>query len=747
MGVTAIAAVNRSQAYARRYASARDILSGSRKAKRNRAAKKGERTLKQLAADMKSRGFGEERIKYTVAQAAKARGMSDAEVRKEGFDPTKLPTLGRPAAPAKKKAAAKAAPKEKKVARTTRKKAKKKVAKKKVAKRRPAAKKKVAKKKVAKRRPAAKKKVAKKKVAKKRVAKRRPAAKKKVAKKRVTKRRAAPKKKVAKKKTKRVIAMKKLSPEAKAAKAAKKQAAYIKKCEREARKAAREAKKKELRLKKARKTRADNKKRKARIAKAQKKLRQRRTVKGRRVYPGNLWAPTVKITGANVKDAYVYQTRAGTLRKIPFHALAGYATKRELKKVLDDKSAELSPERERISKLYTRVVKRREREAERMRKRGGIFVPNRRRGRAKTRALTFEEWESMKQNKRRRRRKRRKTKARKTYTRKNLTAKQRAALAKGRRKAASRKVRRNRVTQAAANPRRKRRRRKATRRPRAVYRSYRRNQALAGSYQNQLMQALKLGGVITAGYLVHRALTKVVQQSVLADTKYGELISGALVAAVGVPLSVKVAPGDSKLVSAGMMVSLVQSGVMALLGVVDTQGTISSYLNGLGFGSSYGNRPGSMLSGMGSYYEFTPHQQFGEYMQTSGLGQIQQAAAGMGQLRQAAAGMGQLTQAAAGAGEYLAVGAEGIGEYEEVTPEYTRPVPVDEGISPDLSTAEQALSVAEAAAGIGGAMGQYEGVAAQSTVNPTGYAMPIKDAPAGSRSGVFAGKGVFGPTS
>jgi hypothetical protein len=739
MGVTAIAAVNRSQAYARRYASARNILSGSRRTKRNRPAKKGERTLKQLGADMKARGFGDERILYSVASAAKARSMSDAEIRKEGYDPAKLPTLGRPAAPAKKKAATKAAPKEKKVARTTRKKtkkkvAKKKVAKKRVAKRRPAAKKKVAKKRVTKRRPA------KKKVAKKKVTKRRPAAKKKVAKKRVTRRRPA-KRKVAKKKTKRVIAMKKLSPEAKAAKKAKAAAAYVKKCEREARKAAREVKKKELRLKKARKTREDNKKRKARISKAGKKLRYRRTAKGRRVYPGGLWAPTVKITASQVKDAYVYQTRAGTLRKIPFHSLAGYATKRALKKVLDDKSAELSPERERITKLYDRVVKRREREAERMRKRGGIFVPNRRRGRAKTRALTFEEWESMKQNKRRRRRKRRKTstKARKTYTRKNLSARQRAALAKGRRKAASRrKVRRNPVTQAAANKRRKRR--KSSRKPRAVYRSYRRNQALAGSYQKQLMQALKLGGVITAGYLVHRALSKVVQQSVFANTQYGGLISGVLVAAVGVPLSVKVAPGDSKLVSAGMMVSLVQAGIMELLNVVDTNGSISQYLSG------YGDRPGSMLSGMGSYYEFTPHQQFGEYMQTSGLGQLQQAAAGMGQIQQAAAGMGQLTQAAAGAGEYLAVGAEGIGEYEEVTPEYTRPIPVDEGISPDLSSAEHALSVSEAAAGVGG-MGQYGGVPAMSTVNPTGYAMPVKDAPAGSRSGVFAGKGVFGPTS
>ncbi len=735
MGVTSIASVNPSEAYQRRYATARNLLVG-----RRRVARKNLRTLKSIESDMRRVGHDDQRILAAVAAAAKARKMTAAQIRSEGFDPAKLGMkAGAPGA-----AKAKAAPKKaaKKTAKKTAKKAKKetkvakktkkKVAKKKVAKKK--AKRKVAKKKVAKKR-VTKKKVAKKKVARKKVA-RKKVAKKKVARKKVARKKTT-KKKVAKKKVARKKTRRKLTPKQRLAKKQRELAKAQRECDREARKALRTYKKKQAAAKRATVSRKQAAAQKRRASKAKAKLRKRK--KSPRIYAGRFWAPTVRIGAANALDAYVYESRAGTLKKIPFYALAGYRTKAQMKKVIDG-GPEFEKEQRRITKLYDRVVARREKAADRMRKRGGIFVPNRRRGAAKTRALTFEEWESMKSNKRRRRRKGRKSRK---YSR-NLTARQRAALAKGRRMAARRgkAVKRNRVTQAAANPRRGRKRRKVTRQYRPRYKSYRRNQAFAkaGSYQDQLLTALKLGGVITAGYLVHRALTNVVKQNVFKETQYGELLSGALVAAVGVPLSVKVAPGDSKLVSAGMMVSLVQAGVMALLEKVDTQGTITAYLSG------YGDRPGSAFSGLGSYYEFTPHQQMGEYYQTSGLGQFSQAAAGMGQLTQAAAGMGQLTQAAAGAGEYLAVGAEGIGEYEEVTPEYTRPIPVDEGISPDLSTAEAALSMSEAAAGVGG-MGQYGDVPAVSTVNPTGFANPVKDGPAGTRAGTFAGKeGIFGKT-
>ena len=152
---------------------------------------------------------------------------------------------------------------------------------------------------------------------------------------------------------------------------------------------------------------------------------------------------------------------------------------------------------------------------------------------------------------------------------------------------------------------------------------------------------------------------------------------------------------------------------------------------------------------MGSYYEIPqPTSGFGQPMvmqAAAGMGQpmLAQAAAGMGQpmLTQAAAGMGnaQLTQAAAGTGEYIAYGASAIGEYDEA-PVSSIGFHTNEGIYPNLHSAEQALSVAEAAAGVGSAE-----IPLQSTVNPTMIADPISDLPGGSRAGVFqGGDGIFG---
>jgi hypothetical protein len=135
---------------------------------------------------------------------------------------------------------------------------------------------------------------------------------------------------------------------------------------------------------------------------------------------------------------------------------------------------------------------------------------------------------------------------------------------------------------------------------------------------------------------------------------------------------------------------------------------------------------------------------------------VTQAAAGMGmqplhlnQLTQAAAGYGNnsmdgddspiVTQAAAGTGQFMAYGIQGVGEYDEVGTS-VQPMTMDEGIAPNLHSAEQALSVAEAAAGVGSL-----DVPLQSTVNPTVIADPIDELPGGSRSGVFqGGDGIFG---
>jgi hypothetical protein len=206
--------------------------------------------------------------------------------------------------------------------------------------------------------------------------------------------------------------------------------------------------------------------------------------------------------------------------------------------------------------------------------------------------------------------------------------------------------------------------------------------------------------------------------------------------------------------------------------VVPVEDGLSAYPNaeGKAYGSYYEFSPHEVFpaSGMGEYYEL-PQAGMGEYYEQLGahpmdLDQVTQAAAGYGagahpmdldQVTQAAAGYGaspmltqaaagyggnaKLTQAAAGTGEYVSYGASGVGDYEEVA---TRPMAmtVDEGVYPNLNSAEQALSVAEAAAGVGSM-----DVPLQSTVDPMVMADPIADEPRGSRAGLFAGgDGIFG---
>jgi hypothetical protein len=205
-------------------------------------------------------------------------------------------------------------------------------------------------------------------------------------------------------------------------------------------------------------------------------------------------------------------------------------------------------------------------------------------------------------------------------------------------------------------------------------------------------------------------------------------------------------------VAAGMAASFIHGAIVTALnagGAQEAAAYLSNYPNAEGsmyghaIGSYYSFRPHEVYSGYGSYYEIPqPMSGFGQPQLTqaaAGYGQLTQAAAGMGMLTQAAAGMGQITQAAAGTGEYVATGIEGIGEYEE-NPVSGVAAYTDEGIHPNLHSAEQALSVAEAAAGVGSAE-----VPLQSTVNPTMIADPISDLPGGSRAGILAGgDGIFG---
>jgi len=280
----------------------------------------------------------------------------------------------------------------------------------------------------------------------------------------------------------------------------------------------------------------------------------------------------------------------------------------------------------------------------------------------------------------------------------------------------------------------------------------------------QLKSAFKTGTVIALGFFGHRvaanALTNLglsqigaLQTGALADWK--GVIGGALALLVGVPLIAKVAPNEAAKAGSGMVVSFLHQLLMTVLKVTN-QPTIAGYLG------NYPDAEGKQFHTMAGYgaYELMPpgYSGYGAYELMppgySGFGTITQAAAGYGQpphvihpmagygtITQAAAGYGAITQAAAGLGEYVAQGAQGIGEYEAVQGygSLSGYGAVAEGIpGGNTYAAERALTVAEAAAGIGD-------LPLVSTDNPDMIAAPIMDAPGGSRAGVFqGGDGIFG---
>lgn len=301
------------------------------------------------------------------------------------------------------------------------------------------------------------------------------------------------------------------------------------------------------------------------------------------------------------------------------------------------------------------------------------------------------------------------------------------------------------------------RRHTAKRRGRHVSFWARRNPDFAGT----LKTAFKGGVIVAVGFFGHKGLSKVVSDQLGKMTMFQSgaaatwrtTIAGVLLAAVGVPLAAKFMPGAVKEVGAGIALSVLQSALMTGL-VAANQPDVAGYFAG------YPDAPGSPF---GEFFMAQPSgQPFGEFFMAqqgvgayelspmSGFGatpMITQAAAGYGaapMFTQAAAGYGQITQAAAGVGEYFVTGVEGIGEYE-LTPVpgsmnglgQTAPM---EGIMPDLTSAERALTVAEAAAGVGG-LGD---VPFESIVDPTGVAVPVSDAPMGSRAGILqGGDGIF----
>lgn len=314
------------------------------------------------------------------------------------------------------------------------------------------------------------------------------------------------------------------------------------------------------------------------------------------------------------------------------------------------------------------------------------------------------------------------------------------------------------------------RRPKSTRRrTTARRRTYRRN-ASGAAWRHELSVAFKAGLRVTIGFSLHRVATNLVDQhglSKIAALQSGGLatwrkvISGALVAAVGIPAITRLLPSKAQpgQIAAGMVGSLLFGALQITMSEVYPQAVpaLSAYTNAEGY---------AQYSGMGAYYTMSPHQVYGgmgEFYETSPIPGLEQAAAGFGlvegqQLMQAAAGMGQpqlqqMYANPAGVGEFFAANPQGIGDYESVpsSPDglgrYTH-----DGIQPNLNSAEMALNVAEAQAGVDGqqltqaaaGFGSND-IPLQQTVTPMIRAFDIPDQPGGSRAGILAGgDGIFG---
>lgn len=275
-------------------------------------------------------------------------------------------------------------------------------------------------------------------------------------------------------------------------------------------------------------------------------------------------------------------------------------------------------------------------------------------------------------------------------------------------------------------------------------------------FKAELMTAFKYGGIVTAGFVGHRVLTNLLDKYALSKfdalntgsvAPWRKVIAAGIVAAVGIPVTVRALPKHAGVAAAGMAASFIYGLVMVALQKLEQPEMLEAV-------SAYPDAPGyAQYSGYGSYYEYQPRQVyggasgFGEYYEY-GDPHVEQAAAGFG---------GGLQQMYANpVGEYYAYGAEAIGEYEAAAGYGGGAEMTHEGIYPNLHSAEQALNVSEAAAGIGfGAEGPlltqaaagygYGDLPLENTVDPLIRAMDIPDEPGGSRAGILAGgDGIFG---
>jgi len=507
---------------------------------------------------------------------------------------------------------------------------------------------------------------------------------------------------------------------------------------------------------------------------------------------------SVRVAG-KTRKTYLYRTAKGRYRHLPEYALLGFKSQKAREKAAKTEKGSL-----RISRKLESISRRRQRAAmlapRRIMAGKDIFSPN------AGRIVSFEEWKKMHANAKKKGKKRVK-KTRKGQTRKQLAASRRnvkkaqaARRRKGKGRKHPKKTRKSmskkpwmkglRAAHAARRAGKGKKRktsksrkyvsRKRSKRVmsgtkwtirhtagkrgrgkkrgrKAMYsihlrRNYSRN--IGGAMVSDLTKVVKFGTLIFSGYVVHRALTKVVDNyatakiAALATSQYRGLISSVVTAAVGIPGAMflgRKAHVDVAPVVGGMAASLLQGVLMTILNAAGQQ-NIAGYLSGYadggsrayrGMGEYYSFKPQQVFNGMGEFYEVLPQSGFG--LDTA---QLRQAAGSYPMeavgFTQAPGAMGaQVTQAAGAAGEYIVYGAEGMGDYEEVIPTGSG-VATNDGVRPNLHEAEQALNIVEAA----GAMGDLP---SQMNVNPTVAQRPVAGEPGGSRAGILAGgDGIFG---
>jgi len=474
---------------------------------------------------------------------------------------------------------------------------------------------------------------------------------------------------------------------------------------------------------------------------------------------------TAQIGGKRV-PTYAYRARGGRLAQLhDIPKLVGFASQESLNEFLESGDPALAKRQTNVRRHLWSIQHRREKAAERVLKHGDLFTPN---------ASSYSEWsESMTPNKRRSKKSTKKSRRghrKGTKAWKKLQAGRRRYQAKRSRRAKSRRGKHAHKARGASKRTRraaaKRGGRKASRKgwrkgkgksrrsahrhhasshrhgKRGRRRGYRRN----GSYApnaglRDLGMTLVSGLTVTAGFATHRATRHALEEfglkkiASLADggsaAKFRTMIASAAIGLAGVGILQAVKPGESRSAEVAKRITESQVGMIA--------STILDILvQALAQGEA--TKPAvAYLSGMG---EYVPQTGFAFNQAASGLGSYY-AMRGMGaaptaQAMAAAPPSHLLAQAQAGMGEYYAqnIAASGLGEYFSARERHglTKALPIhglgsSDGILPTLSAAERALTVAEAAAGLG------DDVPEQSTVDAWQVDMPVTDPdPAASRA-------------